>query len=252
MVYEGADVIARMYDSDYAELRTTSGDLAFYVEEARRSGGPVAEFGCGTGRILIPTLEAGLEAVGVDVSPEMLERVRAKRPDAEVYVGDMRDHDLGRTFALVTIPFRALSHIDEVDDHVRVFENMRRHLAPEGRLVFDVFHPRTDRLVEPHDERADREADGLKVRRYGRSTPDRARQRMDVVFRWEIEDATGAVEECRARFTMRWFFRYELEHALARAGFVIEALYGDFDRSEIGDDSPEMIFVAKPAPAHGP
>jgi len=249
MVYEGADVIARMYDHDYAAHRTPSGDVAFYVEEARRGGGPVAEFGCGTGRILIPTLEAGIEAVGVDVSPEMLARVRAKRPDAEVFLGDMRDQNLGRTFALVTIPFRALSHIDEVDDHVRVFENMRRHLAPDGRLVFDVFHPRTDRLVKPHDERLDHEKDGLKVRRYGRSTPERSRQRLDVVFRWEIEDAKGTVEECTARFTMRWFFRYELEHALARAGLAIEALYGDFDRSDFRDDSGEMIFVAKPAPA---
>ncbi|MHC4732056.1 MAG: class I SAM-dependent methyltransferase, partial [Planctomycetota bacterium] len=190
MVYEGADVMARMYDEDNAVHRTPSGDVAFYVEEARRGGGPVAEFGCGTGRILIPTLEAGFEAVGVDVSPEMLARVRAKRADAEVHVGDMRDHDLGRGFALVTIPFRALSHIEEVDDHVRVFENMRRHLVPEGRLVFDVFHPRTDRLVVPHDERFDREEDGVKIRRYGRSTPHRSRQRMDVVFRWEVEDAT--------------------------------------------------------------
>lgn len=248
MVFEGANFVARMYDGDYADYRTPSGDVDFYVEEARRGGGPVAEFGCGTGRILIPTLEAGIAAVGVDVTPEMLERLRAKRPDAEVFVGDMRDFDLGRTFALVTIPFRALSHIDEVGDHVRVFENMRRHLAPEGRLVFDVFHPRTDRLVEPHEERAEREEDGVKVRRYGRSTPNRALQRMDVVFRWEIEDESGMVEECQARFTMRWFFRYELEHALARAGLAIEALYGDFDRSDFRHDSGEMIFVAKPAP----
>ena len=52
-----------------------------------------------------------------------------------------------------------------------------------------------DRLVVPHDERADREEDGTKIRRYGRSTPHRSRQLMEVVFRWEIEDATGAIEE---------------------------------------------------------
>jgi SAM-dependent methyltransferase len=249
MVYqEGADVIARMYDDELGVQRTQSGDLAFYVEEARRSGGPVAEFGCGTGRILIPTLEAGIGAVGVDLSPEMLDRLRAKRPTAEVVLGDMRDCDLGREFALVTIPFRALSHVDEPKDHVRVFENMRRHLAPGGRLIFDVFHPKTERLAVPHEDRFELELEGRKIRRFGRGTPHRARQLMEVDFRWEIEDATGAVEEHRARFTMRWFFRYELEHALARAGWAVEALYGDFDRSAFRDDSPEMIFVAKPAP----
>jgi SAM-dependent methyltransferase len=160
----------------------------------------------------------------------------------------MRDHDLGRTFALVTIPFRALSHVDEIDDHVRVFRNMRRHLAPGGRLIFDVFHPRTERLAAPHEDRFERELEGRKIRRFALGTPHRSRQIMDVSFRWEIEDASGAVEEHRARFTMRWFFRYELEHALARAGLALEALYGDFDRSDFRDDSPEMVFVAKSSP----
>ena len=46
---------------------------------------------------------------------------------------------------------------------------------------------------------------------------------------------------------MRWFHRFELEHLLARCGFSIEALHGDFDRSPLGAASPEMIFVCRPA-----
>ena len=67
-------VIAGMYDADYAAARTVSGDVDFYVEEAKRSGGPVAEFACGTGRVLIPTAQAGIEIVGVDASHDMLAR----------------------------------------------------------------------------------------------------------------------------------------------------------------------------------
>src|SRR5205807_7150750 len=45
-------------------------------------------------------------------------------------------------------------------------------------------------------------------------------------------------------FPMRYFFRYEVEHLLARCGFRVAALYGDFDKSEFGDESREMIFTA--------
>jgi hypothetical protein len=45
-------------------------------------------------------------------------------------------------------------------------------------------------------------------------------------------------------FPMRYFFRFELEHLLARCGFKVTALYGAFDRSPLGDNSPEMIFTA--------
>ena len=45
-------------------------------------------------------------------------------------------------------------------------------------------------------------------------------------------------------FAMRYFFRFELEHLIARSGFEVTALYGGFDRSAFGDNSPEMIFAA--------
>jgi len=44
---------------------------------------------------------------------------------------------------------------------------------------------------------------------------------------------------------LRYFFRYEIEHLLARCGFRITALYGNFDRTPIRDESPEMVFVAE-------
>jgi hypothetical protein len=45
-------------------------------------------------------------------------------------------------------------------------------------------------------------------------------------------------------WTLRYFFRYEVEHLLVRGGFRVESLYGDFDGRPLADGSPEMIFVA--------
>jgi len=251
MPYDGESAIARFYDGDYAHFRTPSGDVGFYVEEALGSGGPVLEFGCGTGRILIPTAEAKIAITGVDASEAMLSQLRAKLPGADVHVGDMRDFDAKRRYALVTIPFRPIGHVIDAEDHVRLFANMRRHLAPEGRLIFDFFHPKLAYLAAPRPEKLDFErVEGEKrIRRYSSAVPHVSRQVNDVTLRWEIEDREGRIEHQRYRtvFPMRWFYRFELEHALARAGLRVEALYGGFDRSAFGDDSPEMIFVARAA-----
>jgi SAM-dependent methyltransferase len=249
MPYDGETAITRFYDGDYAHFRTPSGDVAFYVEEALRAQGPVLELGCGTGRVLVPTAEKGVEITGVDASEAMLARLRARLPGADVHVGDLRDFDLKRRFALVTIPFRPIAHVLDAQDHVRVFANARRHLLPEGRLVFDFFHPKLAFLHAPRPEKLDfeRTEGDTRIRRYSSTVPHPSRQVNDVTLRWEVEDASGGIERHETRFEMRWFYRFELEHVLARAGLRTEALYGDFDRSPLSDDSPEMIFLARPA-----
>jgi len=62
---------------------------------------------------------------------------------------------------------------------------------------------------------------------------------------YEITEADGTIRRVSERFPMRYLFRYELEHLLARAGFAIDALYGDYDRSPYDDDSPELIVAAR-------
>lgn len=244
MPYNAGDSsIVRFYDDDYDFFRTPSGDRDFYVEEAKRANGPVLELGCGTGRILAPTAAAGVDITGVDLSPGMLARARGKT-DAELIEADMCTVDLGRRFALITIPFRAIAHLDDMADHVRLFENVWRHLADDGRLIFDFFQPRMDFLVAPRPwncsiERTD--AEGRRVQRYDKMTPHPWRQVSDIAFRWEVD----GVEAGRSEFTMRWFFHYELHHLLARCGLAVEAVCGDFERGPFDENSKEQIFVAR-------
>src|SRR5215472_9641701 len=106
--YDGALFIPEFYDHvvPYASRQ----DVAFYVDAARESRGPVLELGCGTGRVLIPTARAGIEIMGLDASEGMLDGCRRRCTSggssrrASLQRGDMRDFELGRTFRLVTIP----------------------------------------------------------------------------------------------------------------------------------------------------
>jgi hypothetical protein len=73
----------------------------------------------------------------------------------------------------------------------------------------------------------------------------RAAQRNDVEMIYNVMHPDGRQERLLMAFPFRYFFRYEVEHLLARCGFKEEETYGDFDRSPLQDNSPEMIFVAR-------
>src|ERR1700744_6168148 len=75
----------------------------------------------------------------------------------------------------------------------------------------------------------------------------RAKQCNDVEMAFEVTQPSGHMDRHVFAFTFRYFFRYEVEHLLARCGFRLLETFGDFNRSPLKDDSPEMIFVAQAA-----
>ncbi len=73
----------------------------------------------------------------------------------------------------------------------------------------------------------------------------RSLQCNDCEVTYEIVEGDGSVRRITETFPMRFIFRYELEHLLARSGFRVVALYGDYDGSAFVDESPAMIVVAE-------
>jgi SAM-dependent methyltransferase len=88
--------------------------LDFYVEQARRAKGPVLDVACGTGRILLPCLQAGVDIEGLDLYEPMLKTLREKAAalnlSPRLHQADMSAFSLPRRFALVMIPFNAFIH----------------------------------------------------------------------------------------------------------------------------------------------
>jgi ubiquinone/menaquinone biosynthesis C-methylase UbiE len=77
--YDEYGFVADLYD--HVALHRERPDVAFFVDAAKASGGPVLEVGCGTGRVLIPTARAGIDIVGLDLSPHMLAVCRRRLQD---------------------------------------------------------------------------------------------------------------------------------------------------------------------------
>jgi SAM-dependent methyltransferase len=254
-LYDG--FIADYYDSSPILTGRTQ-DMVFYVERAKKYGHPVLELGCGTGRITTAIAETGCRVVGLDISRRMLARAEEKRAklasDARqrmrLVQGDMTRFDLGEKFRFIIIPFRPFQHLLETEQQISCLLCAKQHLATGGRLILDFFQTDAERMHDPKFR------DESRLTEYG--LPDgrhvllservaafhRAEQRNDVEMIFNVTHADGRQERLVMAWTLRYFFRYEVEHLLARCGFQLEALYGNFDGSPLRDDSPEMIFVA--------
>jgi ubiquinone/menaquinone biosynthesis C-methylase UbiE len=120
-------------------------DIPFYTQEARKAGGKVLEVGCGTGRVYLELLKAGIEAFGLDLSAQMLQVLERKATalnlHPNVQVADMRNFKIKAKFSLIMIPFRAFLHNLTVEDQLLTLKNCRRHLADNGKLMLNFFLP---------------------------------------------------------------------------------------------------------------
>jgi SAM-dependent methyltransferase len=206
-------------------------DVAFYVAEARKAGGPVVELGVGTGRIAVPTAEAGVRVIGVDDSAGMLDvcRLRAERAGVakllDLRLGDMRDPPVPERVRLVTCPFRAYLHLADDRERLAALGAARSLLLPGGRLVFDVFAPSREDIEETGGRWLEREP-GI----WERADWDEQARRLTLTVR---------SEEAEAAMTLAWLSVDEWRDLLERAGFEVEACFGWFDRRPYqgGEDS---------------
>lgn len=113
-------------------------DIAFYVNLALNTDGPIVELAIGDGRVAIPVAQAtNRRVIGIDSSPTMIERATANAAAAgvelDLHLGDMRDVDLAEPAGLIYCPARALLHLPTWSDRRRVFERVARALAPSRR-----------------------------------------------------------------------------------------------------------------------
>jgi SAM-dependent methyltransferase len=256
--YDEYAFVAELYDhvTPYHHRQ----DVDFFVEMARQSAGPVLEVGCGTGRVLIPTARAGIEITGLDSSSSMLSVCREKlsrspqdvQAKVQLFQADMREFELGLVFNLITIPFRPFQHLITTDDQISCLKSIDRHLDHKGRLILDLFNPSLtflvdDASVEILDVPEFVMPDGRKVTRYHRiASRDLFNQIQVVELIYYVTHTDGRVERLSHAFPMRYLFKFEVEHLLARCGFKVEHVYADYDWSPYGSKYPgELIFVAK-------
>ena len=245
--------IAAYYDAENARHAMLAEDVPFFLDHLPRKRQQILELASGTGRAAIPLAQAGHAVVGVDYDAEML-AVAARKRDAVglkernlcLYLADALELDLGRRFDWACVFFNTFLAFTTPEEQDRFLQVCRAHLRPGGRLWLDVFQPNLSILAQ--ESSTDLEPHVFHVPELDRTVykatdvrRDVAAQLQRVTFRYAWFDARGVERRAKVAFPMTFVFPRELRLLLEHNGFTVEHLYGNYDGSPLGDDSPRMI-----------
>ena len=240
-----------LYDAFFERFRD---DLPFWLDFARAGGGPFLDLACGTGRVLIPLLEAGLDGDGVDASEAMLARCRAKADEIGrsplLVRADMSDFRTPRRYTRAYCAFNAFAHNLDTAAQLGALRRVREQLLDGGAFAVDLGFPRSElwasrpdqRVLEvdcPHPTRPTR------LCMYDRRTMDPVAQTQHSEIEIEELDAQGALLARHASVTdLRWIYKNELELLFAAAGFSRWEIYAGFGRERLTADTQQLVAIA--------
>ena len=252
---------AKYYDGAY-QNNPNLNDAPFYLDLARRYGGPVLEIACGTGRILLEIAREGIEISGIDSSGDQLAILNSKlltepertRNLVKTFRDDMRTFSLDRKFRLVIIPFRPMQHMYTIEDQISALNAAKAHLLPDGILAFDVFYPNYTMLLQPLGEemfevewRPVPDKPESVMRRYFRRTKvDFLHQYFDGEFIYRTFEGDRLIKEERAPLKLGYYTYPHLLLLFRHCGLEVVEQYGDFTGEPI-DICKEMIFLLRSA-----
>lgn len=240
------DELAALYDPAHRERDL--GDESFYLELAMTADGPVLEVGCGTGRIYLELLRAGVDADGFDISDGMLRVLEEKAEEAEldafVWRDDMREFEAPRAYDLIIIPFRTFLHNLTVEGQVATLERCRAALAPGGRLALNVFTPDFDYICETYGQPDSwtfiHEGDEYRVT----DVTDFVDEVEQVIASTRSVTRNGR-EISTAAFELSMISRREFELLFRATGWSDWSFYGGFGGADLETADQEMVIVAE-------
>lgn len=240
---------AELYDRQHADAER--GDAAFYRDLAESIDGSTLELACGTGRVHLELLAAAVDADGIDLDADSLDRLREKAEaralDPNVWQADMLEFDADRAYDLVICPFNTVQHAKTVADQRQLLETIHDALAPGGRFVFDTFVPGFDVICETYGEWREQA-----IEHEGRTYTHRTRARVvdQVEQQFAVENVTEApdgavVHEESDRLSMLPKQQVEL---LARdSPFGSWSVEAGFDGGELTDDETVQVWTLEKA-----
>ena len=242
-------VHANVYDDWYGEsgrfpltLAGTPAEVADGVTTlvAGAGGGPVLEFGVGTGRLALPLAKQGLDVTGLDASPEMLSRLRAK-PGADRLVlveGDMADPSSGTSltkgsFAVVFIGFNTLFCLSNAETQASCVAGAAGLLAPGGYFVVEAFVPDPNSHEGISIRAIESDAVVLDIASFDRSTQEIVGQRVEV----------GVSGNRLFPYHLRYATPRQIDAMATAAGLVARDRWADWSGSSFEEDSTSHVSV---------
>jgi hypothetical protein len=235
-------VVAEQYDTSEADMFAPE-VLAPTVDLLAGLAGdrPALELAIGTGRVALPLSARGVPVTGIELSPAMVEQMRAK-PGGEaipVTIGDMTTTRVDGSFGLVYLVFNTIKNLLTQDEQVRCFENAAAHLQPGGCFVVEVTMPVVQRIPVGEVHHVFNHSDT----HVGFDEYDVVTQRM-YSHHYTFDGSTYR----RNSVPFRYAWPAELDLMARIAGLELRERWGDWDRRPFTAESPKHVSVwGKPA-----
>ena len=220
----------------YDELFSAFDPAAIETLAQLAGGGRALELGIGTGLIALPLAARGVEVHGIDASPAMVARLRAK-PGGEaipVTMGDFADVGVAGEFSLAFVVFNTFFALQTQRDQVRCFRNVAARLARDGVFVLEAYVPDAAfgggplRVTAVETDRV-----GLKISRHD-PVAQRIQSQHVVVRDGEIRLYPVAI---------RYAWPSELDLMAELAGLQLRHRWSDWSRSPFTATSGKHVSV---------
>jgi SAM-dependent methyltransferase len=247
-----------LYDLEHDQYQE---DVEFYLSFVQSTGDPVLELGCGTGRLLLPIARAGYRVTGLDQSPAMLERARARfahdgsHDRVSLYEGPMTGaaQAPGGPFGVAIVALNGLLHLADAAEQRETLGAIRNALDPRGQLILDLVNPTPDTL-RGFDHSLSHEGswsldDGTRVDKFAARRLFPATQIIQTDLWYDLLDSNGTLKRIASSYLMRYVYRAELELMLEVAGFKEWECYGSYELDPYDDHADRLIVTAEVSPS---
>lgn len=237
--YQPIDSFTEETSAGYDDQLRGDEDQTVAVLEELARGGPALELAIGTGRVALPLAARGIRVDGVDFSPAMVDKLRAK-PGGErlsVVMGDFADVPVEGAYRLIYVVYNTLFNLLTQDDQVRCFSNVADHLTDDGVFVVEAFFPAyLNRLRD--NQYVDAEHIGVSHVRLDVGRHDPARQILDESH---VEFTGSGVRLLPV--VARYAWPSELDLMARLAGLRLRHRWSDWDRRPFRGLSRNCISV---------
>lgn len=226
------DRIAEFYDDLYGDVDEATISLL----EELSAGGEALELGIGTGRVALPLAARSVSVTGIDASPAMVEKLRAK-PGGDgisVVMGSFAEIPIERDFDLIFVVFNTFFALSTQEEQIACFRSVAAHLKDPGRFLLEVFVPdltrfedhQAVRLIELSDETA----------RLDAAEHDMVNQQ---IFSQHVMIGKEGVKLFPVKLRYAW--PAELDLMAALAGLTLKERWGSWQREPFTRDSTKHI-----------
>ncbi len=236
---------AELHDAFWAAEDDAS-EVGLMADFLKKFPGRALEIGAGSGRLMFPLLEMGLDVEGLELSPDMLElastRAREMNLQPVMHAGDMATWNDGRKFSALLAPAFTLLLAADPAAALRHWHGL---LENHGGLYLTVFIPYAELLGDlPENEWYEDHRVTLPDSRTGlletRHRLDHAQQRVEREHRYSLSGEPPVRHESRQ--TLRWFEHGQMVALLDDCGFRVDRFFADFDATRIVTDPDEIDF----------